>query len=273
MIPYHKGLRYYLRLDKNGQPVLGSLVARRKKPSGRFIDLTPYINFCCNAEFGAEDIELGVPDNLTLVSGGPGELIISWDPVDGATSYTILIDGVEVFSGGSTGFIATGLVAGATVTVEVYASRGSTDGDPASDDGIVGGTPTTTTTTTSTTTAAPIPVLWMSQVLDPHATLIASSDPFTYTGSDTMASASSDIVIDVHDATAYPDNNFFVIKVPSAVTTKTVWADDPINAPFNNGVIPDSIFRDMVSFGGFDYYYTRVGQIWDHTVGSVVTLS
>lgn len=285
---YQKGLRYYLRLDRNGQPVLGSLVARRRKPSGRFIDLTPYINFCCNAEFGAGDITtLDAPANLAADPAGPGELNITWDPVDNATSYTVFIDGIEVHSGGSTGFLATGLVDGQIYSIDVVATRGAIESTPANTNGTPNGPGTTTTTTststtttststtstTSTTTAAPIPVQWMSQVGDPHPDLSTNVDSFVYTGSGTMASVSDPIEIDVHDATAYPDNNFIVVKVPATVTDKTVWADDPVNAPFNNGAIPDSNMRAMVSFGGFDYYYSRVGMIFDHTVSSRVTFS
>lgn len=122
-------------------------------------------------------------------------------------------------------------------------------------------------------TVPAITARWMSQAADPHPDLSTNNDPFTYTGSAVLPSNSANIIADLHDAAIYPDNDFFVFKVPSGVTDKTLWTDDLTNAPFNAGTIPDSIFRDMVSFGGFDYYYTRVGQIWDHTPGSVVTLS
>lgn len=120
---------------------------------------------------------------------------------------------------------------------------------------------------------APITVEWASVAADPHTNLSGGLDPYTYTGSDTLASLSDDIVIDVHDATLYPENDFLIVKVPSGVTNKTLWTDDPVNAPFHNGSIPDSEMRDMVTFGGFDYYYSRVGEVWDHTPSSRVTLS
>jgi hypothetical protein len=49
---YGKRFRYFIRLDKNGQPILGTFIARKKKPEGKgWLDITAGINFCCNAEF------------------------------------------------------------------------------------------------------------------------------------------------------------------------------------------------------------------------------
>lgn len=129
-------------------------------------------------------------------------------------------------------------------------------------------------TGSSITNSIAAPVLtaeWAYSATDPHTALSGSTDPFTYSGgSAVLASTSSNIVVDAHLMT---DNDFIIIRVPASITTKTLWADDPVNAPFNNGGIPDSNFRAMVSFGGYDYYYSRVGMIFDHTSTSRVTLS
>lgn len=46
---FQKGYRYYVRLDANNQPVLGSLIARKRPPrtSGKFMDVTDCLIACC----------------------------------------------------------------------------------------------------------------------------------------------------------------------------------------------------------------------------------
>jgi len=49
---YGKRFRYYIRLDKNGQPILGTFIARKKRPEGKgWLDVTAGIDFCCNTEY------------------------------------------------------------------------------------------------------------------------------------------------------------------------------------------------------------------------------
>lgn len=46
---FQKGFRYYVRLDANNQPVLGSLIARKKPPrdGGKWMDVTDCLVACC----------------------------------------------------------------------------------------------------------------------------------------------------------------------------------------------------------------------------------
>lgn len=44
---YNIVYRYFIRLDANNIPVEGSLVRRKKKPAGRFIDITEAVVQCC----------------------------------------------------------------------------------------------------------------------------------------------------------------------------------------------------------------------------------
>jgi hypothetical protein len=78
---------------------------------------------------------------------------------------------------------------------------------------------------------------------------LANSDPFSY---QIAFPITHNEPLSITLTTAAADNQFEVIKVPNGESVKTIW----FNTALNNGTIPDLIFEPMVSFGGFDYYYT-----------------
>jgi hypothetical protein len=51
------------------------------------------------------------------------------------------------------------------------------------------------------------------------------------------------------------NNQFIVVRYPATESTKTAYA----NAPLNNGLIPSIAFASVVTFGGFKYIFSRTG--------------
>jgi hypothetical protein len=86
--------------------------------------------------------------------------------------------------------------------------------------------------------------------VDPGPTLLSNSDPFAY---QTTFSITHNQPLSIPISQAAASNQFLVIKVPSAESTKTTW----FNTALNSGNIPDIIFAPMYSFNNFDYYYTK----------------
>ena len=84
---------------------------------------------------------------------------------------------------------------------------------------------------------------------NPGPTLLANSDPFSY---QINFPITHNQPLSITLTTQAANNQFLVIKVPSTESTKTTW----FNTSLNNGAIPDLVFEPMVSFGGWDYYYT-----------------
>ena len=85
--------------------------------------------------------------------------------------------------------------------------------------------------------------------MNPGPTLLANSDPFSY---QINFPITHNQPLSITLTTQAANNQFLVIKVPSTESTKTTW----FNTSLNNGTIPDLVFEPMVSFGGWDYYYT-----------------
>jgi hypothetical protein len=99
---------------------------------------------------------------------------------------------------------------------------------------------------------------------NPGPTLLANSDPFSY---QINFAITHNQPLSITLTTQAANNQFLVIKVPSTESTKTTW----FNTALNNGSIPDLIFEPMVSFGGWDYYYTASLVSFDPT--QVLTLT
>jgi hypothetical protein len=51
------------------------------------------------------------------------------------------------------------------------------------------------------------------------------------------------------------NNQFIVVRYPATESVKTSYA----NAPLNNGIIPGIAFNAVVTFGGFNYIFSRTG--------------
>jgi hypothetical protein len=102
-----------------------------------------------------------------------------------------------------------------------------------------------------------------SQVSDPFPTLNGGSDPFVYGYTTTI----------VHNQPASytlnnSDNNtYFIFKIPASENNKTTW----YNTVLNQGTFPDSVFHALVTFGGYDYYISRVQFAFDATQPIILT--
>jgi hypothetical protein len=92
-----------------------------------------------------------------------------------------------------------------------------------------------------------------SASVDYYPILLTNSDPFNYNISFPITHNSP---ISFNMPASMPANQYMLVKVPATESIKTVW----FNTPLNNGTIPDSVFQNIVQFGGFTYYASR-GQI------------
>lgn len=109
-----KGYKYYVRLSGNGQPVLGSLVARRVPPrrsNGTWADITSCLTGCCGVTLTAVDTTVTI-DSLTgdlitlagIVSSNNDTL--SFTPVETNSGNVVInADGTWVIVGTVTGTI------------------------------------------------------------------------------------------------------------------------------------------------------------------------
>lgn len=109
-----KGYKYYVRLYGNGQPVLGSLVARRVPPrrsNGTWADITSCLTGCCGVTLTAVDTTVTI-DSLTgdlitlagIVSSNNDTL--SFTPVETNSGNVVInADGTWVIVGTVTGTI------------------------------------------------------------------------------------------------------------------------------------------------------------------------
>lgn len=93
---------------------------------------------------------------------------------------------------------------------------------------------------------------------DPGPTLLSNSDPFTYQIS---YSITHNQPVSIPLTSAAANNQFLVAKIPSTESDKTIW----FSTVLNNGTIPDFVFAPMLTFGGFDYYYTKQLGSYDAT--------
>jgi hypothetical protein len=100
--------------------------------------------------------------------------------------------------------------------------------------------------------------------VDPNTDLQAHIDNFTYQES---FSITHNTPISVPIPQAGSSNKYWIIKVPSTESDKVSWA----NGPFNFGSIPDAVFQSLITFGGFDYYYTRVAASFDYTIPLILS--
>lgn len=64
-------------------------------------------------------------------------------------------------------------------------------------------------------------------------------------------------------------NQYIVVKYPSTESIKTSYA----NAPLNNGVIPSIAFGSIVTFGGWNYIYSRTGNPFSQNTAAPLIFS
>ncbi len=95
--------------------------------------------------------------------------------------------------------------------------------------------------------------------IDPATDLQAGIDNFTYQ-SNYLITHNAPISVPLSSTAA--NNKYLIVKVPSTESNKTTW----FSTGFANGVIPDFVWQSMVTFGGFDYYFTRNASSFDFNV-------
>lgn len=100
--------------------------------------------------------------------------------------------------------------------------------------------------------------------VDPDADLQAGVDNFTYQES---YSITHNAPVNVPIPLAGSNNKYIIVKIPNTESNKTIW----YSTAFNNGTIPDFVFQSLITFGGFDYYYTRNASSFDPSVPLILS--
>lgn len=95
---------------------------------------------------------------------------------------------------------------------------------------------------------------------DYYSDLISNNDNVPYNGT------SPGIIGNPMSATfaagaSHADGKYLVFKVASSMNNKSSWNN--IGSFGNSGNIPDGVFREPISFGGNDYYCTRIAYVFD----------
>lgn len=96
----HPSWRLWIRVTGSGEPVAGSDQWRKKKPSGRWVDITNCARLCCNP---SPDVEITgliiVPESITMAEGDIVQLIVYAIYSDG--TYTDVTDSCDYSSSDS----------------------------------------------------------------------------------------------------------------------------------------------------------------------------
>lgn len=115
-------------------------------------------------------------------------------------------------------------------------------------------TSTTSSTSTTTTIAQFEGYLWFGTE-DPWAELSANIDSLTYQGTYNRSLGITSLSVDFPIGAVSEDGMYIGLKVPSGVMDFNNWNNGA--SPFNYGTMPDIAFRERITFGGFDYYFSR----------------
>lgn len=100
---------------------------------------------------------------------------------------------------------------------------------------------------------------------DPYPAISGGNDQLTYQVSKQFNNGDTSISLTL--PLAGETNNYGTFKIPTGQPLKTAW----YNTAFDNGQIPDSVWRDPITLNGFDYYITRIQ--FTYTSGSPLIFS
>jgi Immunoglobulin domain len=110
---------------------------------------------------------------------------------------------------------------------------------------------TTISDVATVTVAVQLQCFYAYSIGDPYAAIQGGTDPLIYQVSQLFNSGVSSISLAL--LAAGENNNFGTFKIPTGQSLKTAW----YNTAFDNGQIPDSVWRDKITLNGYDYYITR----------------
>ena len=118
---------------------------------------------------------------------------------------------------------------------------------------------TTISTVATISVAVQLQCFYAYSVGDPYAAIQGGTDPLTYQVTKLFNSGASSISLTL--LAAGENNQFGTFKIPTGQPLKTVW----YNTAFDNGQIPDSVWRDPITLNGYDYYITRTAFTYTST--------
>jgi Immunoglobulin domain len=111
---------------------------------------------------------------------------------------------------------------------------------------------TTISSVATISVAVQLQCFYAYSIGDPYAAIQGGTDPLTYQVSQVFNSGASSISLNL--LAAGQNNQFGTFKIPIGQPLKTAW----YNTAFDNGQIPDSVWRDPITLNGYDYYITRI---------------
>lgn len=123
----------------------------------------------------------------------------------------------------------------------------------------------TSNTATLTVTASLVASYYFGTT-DYSSQLLANSDVVPYVGTFPITSGQP---LSFTWPSGAANNQFIVIRYPATESVKTTYS----NAPLNNGLIPSIAFNAVVTFGGFNYIFSRSGNPFSQNTAAPLIFS
>lgn len=123
----------------------------------------------------------------------------------------------------------------------------------------------TSNTATLTVTASLVASYYFGTT-DYSSQLLANSDVVPYVGTFSITSGQP---LSFTWPSGAANNQFIVIRYPATESVKTTYS----NAPLNNGLIPSIAFNAVVTFGGFNYIFSRSGNPFSQNTAAPLIFS
>lgn len=125
---------------------------------------------------------------------------------------------------------------------------------------------TVTSNQVTLTVTASLSASYYFGTTDYSSELLANSDVVPYVGTFPITSGQP---LSFTWPSGAANNQFIVVRYPSTESVKTTYS----NAPLNNGLIPSIAFNAVVTFGGFNYIFSRSGNPFSQNTAAPLIFS
>jgi len=125
---------------------------------------------------------------------------------------------------------------------------------------------TVTSNPATLTVTATLSASYYFGTTDYSSQLLASSDVVPYAGTFPITSGQP---LSFTWSSGAANNQYIVVRYPSTESVKTTYS----NAPLNNGLIPSIAFNAIVTFGGFNYIFSRSGNPFSQNTSAPLIFS
>lgn len=180
--------------------------------------------------------------------------------ITGPTAQSVNVGGTATFSVSVTGtapftyqwFLGGVAIPGATNSTLVISNAQLTQSGGLYSVSATNSAGTVTSNQVTLTVTASLSASYYFGTTDYSSELLANSDVVPYVGTFPITSGQP---LSFTWPSGAANNQFIVVRYPSTESVKTTYS----NAPLNNGLIPSIAFNAVVTFGGFNYIFSRTG--------------